>query len=120
MMKNEFPVPHLPPLASPLPPLKTRPRDLPIETPLPLKPVIAKIAEPAAFEVHQDATPAEPAAPASAPVEAYAIGTGQPPQITTDFAVLLGSASALRDAIILREIFGPPRSLRPLDLPSDS
>ena len=113
-------LPRTPPIASPLPPLKTRPPDLPRETPLPLKPVIAKIAEPAAFEVHKDATPVEPAALTSAPAEAYAIGAGQPAQITTDFGVLLGSASALRNAIILREIFGPPRSLRPLDLPSDS
>jgi len=31
-------------------------------------------------------------------------------------AIMLRSASGLRDAIILREIFGPPRSMQPLDL----
>jgi hypothetical protein len=34
----------------------------------------------------------------------------------TDIATLLKSKSGLRDAIILREIFGPPRSLQPLDV----
>jgi hypothetical protein len=29
---------------------------------------------------------------------------------------MLRSTSGLRDAIILREIFGPPRSMQPLDL----
>jgi hypothetical protein len=33
-----------------------------------------------------------------------------------ELATLLRSTSGLRDAIILREIFGPPRSLQPLDL----
>ena len=38
--------------------------------------------------------------------------------ITTNFEItaLLSSAAGLRNAIILREIFGPPRSLQPLDL----
>jgi hypothetical protein len=34
----------------------------------------------------------------------------------TDIAALLASESGLRNAIILREIFGPPRSLQSLDL----
>jgi len=32
-----------------------------------------------------------------------------------DIAVLLASPSGLRDAIILREILGPPRGLRLID-----
>ena len=34
----------------------------------------------------------------------------------TDIATLLGSKSGLRQAIILREIFGPPRGLQALDI----
>lgn len=33
----------------------------------------------------------------------------------TDFATRLANAGGLRDAIILREIFGPPRSMQPLN-----
>jgi hypothetical protein len=32
----------------------------------------------------------------------------------TNIATLLRSSSGLRNAIILREVFGPPRSLQPL------
>ena len=38
------------------------------------------------------------------------------PDFKTDIATLLGSKSGLREAIILREVFGPPRSLQPLDV----
>ena len=37
-----------------------------------------------------------------------------------DIAALLSSTSALRNAIILREIFGPPRSLQDIDFLSAS
>ena len=52
-------------------------------------------------------------------VEAYAIDTElktKAAHARTDIATLLRSAAGLRNAIILREIFGPPRSLQPLDL----
>ena len=51
--------------------------------------------------------------------EAYAIATqpiSKSVETKIDLATLLRSTSGLRDAIILREIFGPPRSLQPLDL----
>src|ERR1051326_7145547 len=54
-----------------------------------------------------------------APMQAYAAATrsvAEPAQLKTDLAMLLASTSGLRDAIVLREIFGPPRSLQPLDL----
>src|SRR6266542_3818697 len=55
-----------------------------------------------------------------APVEAYAapkaFGDAKGVELKTDIATLLASKSGLRDAIILREIFGPPRSLQGLDL----
>jgi hypothetical protein len=50
--------------------------------------------------------------------EAYAIATQPVPKSTrmeSDVAALLRSTSGLQNAIILREIFGPPRSLQPLD-----
>jgi hypothetical protein len=52
------------------------------------------------------------------PTEAYAIPiqSGAETSATTDLTQLLGSTSALRNAIILREIFGPPRSLQQFDL----
>jgi hypothetical protein len=37
------------------------------------------------------------------------------PDLKSDIASLLGSKSGLREAIILREIFGPPAGLREPD-----
>src|SRR5437660_3973738 len=99
-------LPHVsPPLRSPLPPLTTRPPDLPGETP--------------AFEVQQGPPPLESVPMIKSAAEAYAIATqpiSKSVETKIDLATLLRSASGLRDAIILREIFGPPRSLQPLDL----
>jgi hypothetical protein len=50
---------------------------------------------------------------------AFQPATAQPiskPEAKIDIPRLLKTTSGLRDAIILREIFGPPRSLQPLDL----
>jgi len=109
-------LPHVGPFQSPLPPLTTRPPDLPGETPPPLPRQVSAVKPPAAsvpavappvFEVHTsvaaaaDTTPVQP--------------TLEPAESPVDLVNLLGSPSALRHAIILREIFGPPRSLRPLD-----
>jgi hypothetical protein len=73
----------------------------------------------ASFEKQERIAPAPPPSVVKAADEAYAIAT--PPVSKTtgtkiDIATLLRSASGLRDAMILREIFGPPRSLQPLDL----
>ena len=94
-----------PPLRSPLPPLKTRPPE----------------SESAAvFEVQQSPAPSQPRpSVVKAAEEAYSIETQPISKSTdskTDLVTKLRSASGLRDAIILREIFGPPRSLQPLDL----
>jgi hypothetical protein len=94
-------LPHLSPMKSPLPPLKTRPPDLPPEIipegppPLELLPVIKTAVE--AYEIA--------AQPFSKPAGAK-----------IDLVTMLKSTSGLRNAILLREIFGPPRSLQPLDL----
>jgi hypothetical protein len=105
---------HIPPLTTRPPDPKKIPPVLPrqaIEAKPP--PVPTHTVELPPFEVHAhpvsietpaetDAIPIEPGAETSA--------------ATTDLAELLGSTSALRHAIILREIFGPPRSLQPFEI----
>jgi hypothetical protein len=98
-------LPHVPPpMKSPLPPLTTRPPDLPREIKLP----------------GQGPPPLEPLPVIkTAAAEEYEIATqpiSKSAEAKIDVAILLRSTSGLRDAIILREIFGPPRSLQPLDL----
>src|SRR5438552_12922158 len=67
-----------------------------------------------AFEVHE--IQQEPIV--KTPVEAYAAAT-RPiiirPDLNTDIASLLASKSGLREAVLLREILGPPRGLQALD-----
>ena len=94
---------HVGPMKSPLPPLKTRPPDLPR---VPAQPV---------FEVQQGPPPPEPVSEVEVKAAFQPVA---PPSSskTYDIATMLRSTSGLRDAIILREIFGPPRSLQPLDL----
>ena len=110
-------LPHVGPFQSPLPPLTTRPPDLPTELAPPLPRQVSPVKSPPAsvpaavppvFEVHTSvATAADPT-----PVRS----TLEPAESPVDLVSLLGSASALRNAIILREIFGPPRSLQRFDL----
>ncbi|HJW38443.1 MAG TPA: hypothetical protein VJ420_07495 [Candidatus Udaeobacter sp.] len=72
-----------------------------------------------AFQVHEGPLPVEPPPIIKTPVEAYAPATRsitKGAELKTNIATLLASKSGLRDAIILREIFGPPRSLQSLDL----
>jgi hypothetical protein len=83
------------PVLSPLPPLTTRPPDLPS----PLDVPIPQSAE---------------AAASVPPLTAQTISKSAETKI--DIARLLRTTSGLRDAIILREIFGPPRSMQPFDL----
>ena len=71
-----------------------------------------------AFEVHEAPLPIAPAAIFKAPVEAYAGGIrtiAKTEKRRADIATLLASTSGLRDAVILREILGPPRGLRVID-----
>jgi hypothetical protein len=78
-----------------------------------------RVAEPPTFEVHEGAPPAELPPIVKTPAQAYAAATRPPGKLEqrkTEIANLLTSTSGLRNAIILREIFGPPRSLQPLDL----
>jgi len=81
---------------SPLPPLTTRPPDLPTEiTPPPPGPITEAEVKPLFQASTQPVSKSE----------------GK-----LDLATLLRTPSGLRNAIVLREVFGPPRSLQPLDL----
>ena len=72
-----------------------------------------------AFEVQEEPSPIAPSPITKVPAE---VDVRVAPTITkkeesrTGIAVLLASTSGLRDAMILREILGPPRGLRTLDL----
>jgi len=82
-------------------------------------PPVSAAAAPA-FEVHESAVPLEVQQQriVKTSVEAYAAATRpiiDRPDLKTDIASLLASKSGLREAIILREIFGPPPGLREPD-----
>jgi hypothetical protein len=114
------------PLKSPLPPLKTRPPELPPEVRIPSQPAPARQrkvfpskSEVPAFEVQEGSSPLAPISESEGtaafqPVTAVPISKRTERKI--DLTSMLKSPSGLRDAIILREIFGPPRSMQPLDL----
>jgi hypothetical protein len=118
-------LPRVPPLGSPLPPLVTRPLDLPAEIQGPTRPPPIPIEQqkPAVFaeqrfEVHESRI-----APESIAVVTVAAGDeltdptlSVAAQDTLEVTRFLKSRSRLRDAIILREILGPPRGLRPLEV----
>jgi hypothetical protein len=99
---------------SPLPPLKTAPPPLPAEVtttaslppPLPVEPARSRRtrALDPAFEVRDVALQASSEPQPEVPRDRFA---GR---------IKLGTPQDLRTAIVLREIFGPPRSLQPLDL----
>jgi hypothetical protein len=98
--------PNLPPLKTkppPLPEIAPAPPALPIETTA----VTPMTAGEMSFEVHDVArqTSSRPAPE-----------TRRPANLRFDPRIKLGTPQDLRSAIILREIFGPPRSLQPLDL----
>jgi hypothetical protein len=82
------------------------------------RPVVEARKTPSApvFEVYETAAPQPPA---PTPAAAYAVATrpdlvGREAKV--DIVTLLRSQSGLRNAIVLREIFGAPRSLQRLDL----
>jgi hypothetical protein len=96
----------------------------PIEQPSGLQQIVPPPVPPPAaptFEVHE-ALPVELQQPpiTKPPIEAYAapkvFGVATTADFKTDIATLLVSKSGLREAILLREILGPPRGLQALDL----
>src|SRR5438552_3970420 len=118
-------LPRVPPIASPLPPLITRPPDLPSEFEVHREPIPIPAEQPRAaqrstepvFQVHESTAPSVPA-PTQPATTAHEI-TAQPqvvvPRRAIVTATLLRSKSSLREAIILREILGPPRGLQAPD-----
>jgi hypothetical protein len=75
------------------------------------------------FEVHEGPLPAEQPPIVKVPAEAYAAATrpaAKQEESKTDIAILLASTSGLRNAIILREIFGRPRGMQRLEEMRDS
>jgi hypothetical protein len=120
-------LPHVPPLGSPLPPLVTRPPDLPAEIQVPDRTPPVPVERPwkpavsgeQKFEVHESGMAPEPVAVVTVaiPDEARPLTPSIVNQYVTDVTRLLRSPSGLRDAIIVREIIGKPRGLREFELP---
>lgn len=101
---------------SPLPPLTTVPPPAaPRRVTLPRQMTVPPVYEVQGTE--ESAVPAASAPPIINPVEAYAIAPFSSPMggSKLELMSLLRSPETLRQAIILREIFGPPRSLQPFD-----
>ncbi len=89
-----------------------------VKPPAEKKIFVPKVAKAPVFEVQGETPPIEPP-PIKSPAEAYAAAAQpriEPAPAEINITVLLRSPSGLRNAIILREIFGPPRSLQPLEL----
>jgi hypothetical protein len=121
-------VPPRRPILSPLPPLTTVPSDLPPQTPASSEPPIipygasprvveAEVAQAAVFEARGiTAARAETASrKKNLPVVSDLFPeTATGSLVYPELLVLLRSPRGLRDAIILREVFGPPRSLQAL------
>jgi hypothetical protein len=110
-------------ILNPVPPLTTVPPDVPgrvtmprVAKPRPREPKTFKPIAETTFEVQQD-QPVVEKVPAT-PSEASVISPSSEIKVAerkTEMAKLLSSPASLRNAIILREIFGPPRGLQPLD-----
>jgi len=69
------------------------------------------------FDIHEVASPlaVQEQRIVKTPVEPYAAATravGKRADLNADIAILLASQSGLRKAVMLREIFGPPRGLQ--------
>jgi hypothetical protein len=78
-----------------------------------------KSPEPLVFGLHEEPPLPKLPVPIKPPVETYATAADSKTKLACagiDIATFLGSPAGLRNAIVLREIFGPPRSLQPFDL----
>lgn len=112
----------LPPLTTVPPPMETRRR---VTSPRQIKrapepeSVPLKLQETPKFEVQAKAAPLAIESLSDRSIDAYGVvtraaATGKGAR--SELAALLASPAGLRQAIILREVFGPPRSLQPFDL----
>jgi hypothetical protein len=123
--RTDIPPRPLAPVQPPISPFsqlrreKSRKREItPKEIPPPRTVRGAEKMVPLAFEVQERSFPIAPPPIFKAPAQADAgvtPTTARAQVRRTDIATLLASPSGLRDAMILREIFGPPRSLQPLE-----
>src|SRR4030095_10951603 len=71
------------------------------------------------FQIQERGGPIEPPAKTTSSPETPAIDTRPKTEVErspTEIVTLLRSSKGLRNAIVLRDIFGPPRSLQSLDL----
>jgi len=124
--RTEIPPRPVAPVQPPISPFsqlrreRSRKREIiPKEIPSPQTVRGAEKMVPPAFEVHEGPLPIAQPSIFKAPAEAYAAVTptiAKAEERRTDIGTLLASTSGLRNAMILREILGPPRSLRMLDL----
>jgi hypothetical protein len=124
--RTDIPSRPLAPVQPPISPLsqlrreKSRKRDvIPKEIPPPQPVRDPEKMVPATFEVLERPLPIAPPPTFKAPAEIYTGGrrtTVKTEEPGRDIATLLASTSGLRDAIILREILGPPRGLRGIEL----
>src|SRR4029450_7537042 len=122
--RTDIPPRPVAPVQPPISPLsqlrreKSRKREIiPKEIPRPRTARGAEKMVPPAFEVQERPLSIAPPPIFKEPAKTYAPPTiAKAEQPRTDIATLLASTSGLRDAIILREILGPPRGLRGLDL----
>ena len=102
-------VPTNRPIFSPLPPLTTVPPPLPPEAEMPsIPPSPPPVIEP---EIIRPAAPVVIARESVLSPVSFPETASRTP-LYSDVTALLSSDRGLRDAIILREIFGPPRSLQ--------
>ncbi|HEU5247109.1 MAG TPA: hypothetical protein VFU09_08480 [Candidatus Udaeobacter sp.] len=123
--RTDIPPRPLAPVQPPMSPLsqlrreKSRKREvIPKEIPPPRTVRGTEKVVPPVFEVHEGPFLIVPPPIFKAPAESYArvtptIAEAEEPR--RDIATLLASTSGLRDAMVLREILGPPRGLRMLD-----
>ncbi len=120
--RTDIPSRPLAPVQPPISPFsqlrreKSRKREIiPKEIPPPRTVRVAEKMVPPAFEVEEGSFPITPPPIFKAPEEidaAVALTIAKAGERRTDVATLLASTSRLRDAMILREILGPPRGLR--------
>src|SRR4029453_17372044 len=124
--RTDIPPRPVAPVQPPISPLsqlrreKSRKREIiPKEIPPPRSVRGGEKMVPPAFEVQEGPLPIARPPIFKTPAETYTEVTptiAKAKELRTNITTLLASTSGLRDAIILREILGPPRGLRGLDL----
>ena len=104
------PIPRLTTVPPPVPPIPVANFDEPLPAPFPVQQttLVSEPIQQNAFEVRDPSPPAAKVLPATREARRPASTPGV-------YALKFGSAQDLRNAIVLREILGPPRSLQPID-----